>query len=149
MTTATTIAAPHRGPIPAGEARRIVASGAISVFGSLPSLASTHVLDAPALFIIGPLGLIIAAGVVAMSARQARVPADWLDGGVPALRILGAVALVAGVVVFLVGLFTSPEWALAYWLFVPASAGIGVWLFMAGASRLRPDVAPADDVPAR
>lgn len=140
MTTATTIAAPHRGPIPAGEARRIVASGAISVFGSLPSLASTHVLDAPALFIIGPLGLIIAAGVVAMSARRAQVPADWLDGGVVALRILGAVALVAGVVVFLLGLATSPEWALAYWLFVPVSAGIGVWLYMAGASRLRPDV---------
>jgi hypothetical protein len=148
MTTATTIAAPHRGPMPAGEARRIVASGAISVFGSLPSLASTKVLDAPALFIIGPLGFIIAVGVLATSARQARVPADWLDGGVVALRILGAVALVAGVVVFLVGLSTSPEWALAYWLFVPVSAGIGVWLTMAGASRLRPDVAPADDVPA-
>lgn len=140
MTTATTIASPHRGPMPAGEARRIVASGAISVFGSLPSLASTHVLDAPALFIIGPLGLIIAAGVVAMSARRARVPADWLDGGVVALRILGAVVLVAGVVAFLLGLATSPEWALAYWLFVPSSAGIGVWLYMAGASRLRPDV---------
>jgi len=149
MTTATTIASPRRGPMPAGEARRIVASGAISVFGSLPSLASTHLLDAPALFIIGPLGLIIAVVVVARSARQARVPADWLDGGVVSLRILAAVALVAGVVMFLVGLFTSPEWALAYWLFVPASAGIGVWLFMAGAPRLRPDVAPADDVPAR
>ncbi|WP_138945413.1 hypothetical protein [Plantibacter sp. M259] len=68
------------------------------------------------------------------------MPADWLDGGVVALRILGAVALVAGVVMFLVGLFTSPEWALAYWLFVPASAGIGVWLYLAGASRLRLDV---------
>lgn len=149
MTTATTIASPRRGPMPAGETRRIVASGAISVFGSLPSLASTKVLDVPALFIIGPLGFIIAVGVLATSARQARVPADSLDGGVVALRILGAVVLVGGVAAFLVGLSTSPEWALAYWLFVPASAGIGVWLFMAGAPRLRLDVAPADDVSAR
>lgn len=131
--------------MPAGEARRIVASGAISVFGSLPSLASTKVLDAPALFIIGPLGFIIAVGVLATSARQARVPADWLDGGVVALRILGAVVLVGGVAVFLLGLATSPEWALTYWLFVPASAGIGVWLFIAGAPRLRPDVVSSAD----
>ncbi|OAN27268.1 hypothetical protein A4X17_08365 [Plantibacter sp. H53] len=102
-------------------------------------------LDAPALFIIGPLGFIIAVGVLATSARQARVPADWLDGGVVALRILGAVVLVGGVAVFLLGLATSPEWALTYWLFVPASAGIGVWLFIAGAPRLRPDVVSSAD----
>ncbi|HXH34398.1 MAG TPA: hypothetical protein VNJ54_08305 [Plantibacter sp.] len=129
-----------RGPLPQGDAARLLAAGAIPVFASLPSLVTAFdELNAAPLFLIGPAGILIAAAVIWVSARNARVPAEWLDSGNTTLRVLGAILTVLGLLVFLVSLWTVPQWSIMLWLLVPATSAIGTWLSFLGAKRIRPD----------
>lgn len=129
-----------RGPLPEGDAARLLAGGAIPIFASLPSLVTgTDELNAAPLYLIAPAGIIIAAAVIWGSARNARLPVEWLDGGNTALRVLGAILMVVGLLVFLVSLWTVPQWSIMLWLLVPVTCAIGTWLSFLGAKRIRPD----------
>ncbi|MGK9147773.1 hypothetical protein KXS11_09130 [Plantibacter flavus] len=140
-TTESRIPNDGRGPLPQGDAARLVAAGFIPVFGSMALLVSqATALNALPLFLIAPVGIAFAAGSIYVGSRRVREPAEWLDDGNLVLRIVGAVLLGLGIVAFMVGALLVPQSTVGLWLLVPVTSALGVWLSLLGAKRLRPEV---------